>query len=116
MYEFYGKHILAEFILISSTLMNDTETLINTTKKLITQSGATLVETKIYEFSPRGYTIFCVLKESHVSIHTYPEFGAMFLDIFTCGRDINPQIIADGLCDYLQPQRKKMQMIERLSP
>ena len=116
MYEFYGKHILAEFILIPSKLIDNTEELINTTENLIGKSGATLVETKIYKFNPCGYTIFFVLKESHVSIHTYPEFGAMFLDIFTCGHNINPKIIADGLCDYLQPQRKKMQTIERLSP
>lgn len=116
MYEFYGKHILAEFTSISSILINDTKDLINVVKKLIRQSGATLIETKLYEFTPCGYTIFFMLKESHVAIHSYPEFGAMFLDIFTCGRNINPQIIADGLCDYLKPERKKIQMIERLSP
>lgn len=116
MYEFYGRHILAEFILIPLILINDTEALINATKNLIKQSGATLVEIKIYKFSPQGYTIFFVLKESHVSIHAYPEFGAMFLDIFTCGHNINPQIIANGLCSYLQPQKKKIQMIKRVSP
>lgn len=116
MYEFYGKHILAEFILISSTLINDTKALIDITKNLIKQSGATLIEEKIYKFKPSGYTIFFILQESHVSIHAYPEFGAMFLDIFTCGRSINPQVIADGLYNYLQPQRKNLQMIERHSP
>ena len=116
MYEFYGKHILAEFILISPELINDTNALIYTTKNLIKQSGATLIETKIYEFEPTGFTIFFVLKESHVSIHSYPEFGAMFLDVFTCGRNVIPQIISDGLCNYLQPQRKKIRMIIRHSP
>lgn len=116
MYKFYGKHILAEFVSISTALINNTTTLINITKKLIRQSGANLIETKVYEFSPSGYTIIFVLKESHVSIHTYPEYGAMFLDVFTCGYNINPQMIADGLCNYLQPQKKKMQMIERYSP
>lgn len=116
MYEFYGKHILAEFTLIPSILINDTGTLSDITKTLIKQSGASLIEEKIYKFKPSGYTIFFVLKESHVSIHAYPEFGAMFLDIFTCGHNIDPQIIADGLYNYLQPQRKKLQMIERRSP
>lgn len=116
MYEFYGKHILAEFTLISPLLINNTNGLMETTKNLIKQSGATLVETKIYEFNPSGYTIFFMLKESHVSIHTYPEFGAMFLDVFTCGHNIKPQIIANGLCNYLQPQKKKIQMIERYAP
>lgn len=116
MYEFYGKHILAEFNIIPSTLISDTKALTNITKNLIKQSGATLVEAKVYEFTPHGYTIFLVLKESHVSIHAYPELKAMFIDVFTCGRHINPQIIADGLCNYLQPQKANIRMIERFSP
>lgn len=116
MYEFYGKHILAEFISISPLLINDTRNLIKITKNLIKQSGATLVETKIYEFNPSGYTMFFILKESHVSIHTYPEFGAMFLDVFTCGHNIAPEIIANGLSNYLKPQKEKLQMIERHTP
>lgn len=113
MYEFFGKHILAEFALIPSNLINNTEALIEIAIKLIKKSGATLVETKVYEFKPSGYTAFFLLKESHVSVHAYPEFGAMFLDVFTCGHNINPKIIAEGLCEYLQPQKKKIQIIER---
>jgi len=116
MYEFYGKHILAEFISIPSLLINDTQSIIEVTQELIRQSRATLVETKTYEFDPVGYTIFFILKESHVSIHAYPEFGAMFLDVFTCGHNIDPYIIATGLCEYLKPQKRNIQMIERNSP
>lgn len=116
MYEFYGKHILAELTSISSLLINDTENLIEVTQNLIKQSGASLIESQIYEFIPNGYTIFFILKESHVSIHAYPEFGAMFLDVFTCGHNIEPHIISSGLCDYLKPQRKNIQMVERRSP
>lgn len=113
MHEFYGKHVLAEFILISSVLINDINKLVEITRSLIVHSGATIIETKIYEFKPRGYTIFFVLKESHVSIHSYPEYGAMFLDAFTCGHKIDPQLIVNGLCDYLVPQQKNIQIIER---
>lgn len=116
MYEFYGKHILAEFTSISSFLINDTKNLLEVTQNLIKESGATLIETKIYEFTPAGYTIFFILKESHVSIHAYPEFGAMFLDVFTCGHNIEPHIISTGLSDYLNPRRKSIQMVERRSP
>lgn len=113
MYEFYGKHVLAEFISISEILINDINALVETTKSLIVQSGATLIDIKIYEFNPRGYTIFFALKESHVSIHCYPEYGAMFLDVFTCGHKIDPQVIANGLYSYLLPKRKQVQLIER---
>lgn len=113
MYEFYGKHILAEFMLISEILINDINTLVETTKSLIEQSGATLIDIRIYEFNPNGYTIFFALKESHVSIHCYPEYGAMFLDVFTCGHKIDPKIIVNGLYRYLLPKRKQIQLIER---
>ena len=68
---------------------------------------------KIYEFNPSGYTILFALKESHVSVHCYPEYGAMFLDVFTCGHKIDPQIITNGLCNYLMPKKKKVRLIER---
>ena len=34
---------------------------------------------------PGGLTGFAVVAESHVSVHTYPECGFVFLDIFSCG-------------------------------
>lgn len=113
MYEFYGKHVLAEFMSISEMLINDIDALVDTTQNLIKQSGATLIDIKIYKFNPNGYTIFFALKESHVSVHCYPEYGAMFLDVFTCGHKIEPLIIANGLCNYLIPKRKKVRLIER---
>lgn len=113
MYEFYGKHVLAELMSISEILINDINALVETTKNLIEQSGATLIDIRIYEFDPSGYTILFALKESHVSVHCYPEYGAMFLDVFTCGHKINPQVIANGLCSYLVPKRKQIQLIER---
>ena len=115
MYEFYGKHVLAEFMLISQTLINDIDSLVSTTEALINESGATLVDTKVYKFRPNGYTLFFVLKESHVSIHSYPEQGAIFLDVFTCGYKINPIVIANGLNNYLLPQKKMLRVIERHS-
>lgn len=116
MYDFYGKHVFAEFVLIEQELIINTDSLIEKTSTLIKASGATLVDIKIYRFSPHGYTIFFVLKESHVSIHSYPEYGAIFLDVFTCGHNIEPRTIAMGLCNYLRPQRKKIQLVERYAP
>lgn len=115
MYKFYGKHVLAEFMLISQILINDIDSLVSITETLIKQSGATLVDTQVYKFCPSGYTMFFVLKESHVSIHSYPEQRSIFLDVFTCGYKINPLVIANGLYNYLLPKKKKIRIIERCS-
>ena len=34
---------------------------------------------------PQGVSIVVALKESHFSIHTWPEHGAAIIDLFTCG-------------------------------
>lgn len=37
-----------------------------------------------HQFEPFGATYVYVLSESHLSIHTYPEKNAAYMDIFCC--------------------------------
>lgn len=39
-----------------------------------------------HKFKPVGTSAVIILQESHISIHTYPEFGYVAADIFTCGK------------------------------
>ena len=50
-----------------------------------------IVNISKYEFSPQGLTMVALLKESHMSFHTFPEDGIISFDFFTCG-DINPNV------------------------
>lgn len=47
--------------------------------------GATMRGGHMERFQPAGVTYTITLAESHASIHTYPQHGAYFVDIFTCG-------------------------------
>jgi S-adenosylmethionine decarboxylase proenzyme len=40
---------------------------------------------------PHGVTVVAMLAESHASVHTYPELGASFVDVFTCGESADPE-------------------------
>ena len=39
-----------------------------------------------HQFNPVGITMISLLKESHLSIHTWPEKNKACIDIFTCGK------------------------------
>jgi S-adenosylmethionine decarboxylase len=50
-------------------------------------AGATLLHIHLHHFSPTGgVSGVAVLAESHISIHTWPEFGYAALDVFMCGQ------------------------------
>ena len=49
-----------------------------------------MMKPKHVKFEPQGYSGFCILAESHISYHTYPEKQEIFIDLYSC-RDFNTQ-------------------------
>lgn len=68
--------------------------------KIVNECGATIVNTTIHKFNPFGTSLVFVLSESHISIHTYPEYKKIFLDVFTCGDKVCPKQIAEKIINY----------------
>ena len=85
-----GKHILVEFYGCNRNVLNG----VNIIKKIMTQaaiiSGATIVDSVFHLFSPHGVSGVIVIAESHLTIHTWPEYGYAAVDLFTCGDDVDP--------------------------
>jgi S-adenosylmethionine decarboxylase len=49
--------------------------------------GATVLEIKLHVFGENsGITGVALLAESHITIHTWPEFAYAALDVFVCGK------------------------------
>ena len=75
-------------------------------------SGAQVLQTIGHKFQPHGVTAICLLAESHISIHTWPEKGTAAVDIFTCG-DANPKIGCDVIIRQLESKNHTLSYIER---
>ena len=96
MHEFVGTHVLSEFYGIQKNLAcKDIPTLIELVKESCKKSKVNIVDTGVYVFENGGYTLFFLLKESHISVHTYIEFRTAFIDIFTCGNADAKDILAN---------------------
>ena len=54
-------------------------------KKIAAAAKVEIVNISKYVFTPQGVTLLCLLKESHMSFHTFPEKGIVSFDFFTCG-------------------------------
>lgn len=105
MHEFAGKHFLASYIGCDSEAMGNVEKMIEAMDGAVTSSGATILDKTPYVFEPNGLTMVYLLSESHASIHTYPEHGACFVDLFTCGDNCSPEPFDEALRAYLKPEK-----------
>lgn len=104
-YQFKGKHFIASYLECDQEALGDVEALLAYMEKAVIASGATLLSSAHHVFPPNGLTAVYLLSESHASIHTYPEAGACFVDLFTCGDHTSSEIFDKMLREFLKPER-----------
>lgn len=103
-YRFAGKHFVGSYLNCDSKALTDIDRLIAAMDRAVSASGATILATTPYIFPPNGITIVYTLSESHASIHTYPEHGSCFVDLFTCGDNCSSEKFHQALSEYLKPE------------
>ncbi len=108
-----GQHILAEFYECDAERLNDVTFLEKTFNEAADLANATIVKSVFHPFSPVGVTGVVVIMESHISIHTWPEFGYAAVDFFTCSDKMQYQKAYDYLVEKLQSKKNFAQRIER---
>jgi S-adenosylmethionine decarboxylase len=80
------------------------------------EAKATVVEVAFHEFNPFGISGMVIIAESHLSIHTWPEYGYAAVDIFTCGDLIKPEVAADYLVEKFECGRMDKKVLSRGIP
>ncbi|MBN1691546.1 MAG: adenosylmethionine decarboxylase [Dehalococcoidia bacterium] len=97
-----GKHMLLELKDCDAGLLNDMEYLREALKTVAASIGATVIKDSFYQFSPQGISGVVIIAESHISIHTWPEFNFAAVDVFTCGEVIEPAKAVKPLAERLK--------------
>lgn len=97
MMEALGKQILVEFYDCDQSKINDVTYVENSLIQATKDANATIISHNFHKFSPYGVSGVVVIAESHVAIHTWPEYNYAAVDIFTCGDTIDPWAIQEKL-------------------
>jgi len=92
-----GRHVLAELYNCDSNVLNNVELIEQFMVEAAVECGATVVEKNFHMFSPYGVSGVVIISESHLAIHTWPEFGYAAVDLFTCGESCNPLVAYEYL-------------------
>ena len=92
-----GRHILVEFLGCCPEIMNDVSAIETAMVNAAQKAGATVIQSTFHHFSPFGVSGVVVIQESHLAIHTWPEYRYAAVDLFTCGETVDAWISFDLL-------------------
>lgn len=92
-----GRHILVEFNGCSPEVLDDVTVIEASMVEAARKAGATVIQSTFHHFSPFGVSGVVVIQESHLAIHTWPEYGYAAVDLFTCGDTVDPWVSFDHL-------------------
>ncbi len=95
-----------------SQMIDDVEAVKKAAHMAIEFVGAQIVEECVHEFEPIGVTYFAVISTSHFSIHTWPEYGYVAIDIFSC-KDEVVDGISEKLKELFEAERIELHLVER---
>ncbi len=108
-----GYHLMMELYGCDQEKINSRSYLHNLVKSAVKEAGLTNLGSRFHQFQPHGVTGFTLLAQSHISFHTWPEFGYLVLDIFTCGDQSQADRLADHFLEKLQPARVNTHVVRK---
>jgi S-adenosylmethionine decarboxylase len=109
----YGKHQIADIWGCDSDTIDNFAFMKALCELAANATGATVVDIIFKDFEPQGLTILVLLEESHLSIHTYPEFGFIAFDCYTCSNYCFPDRALDVFKQILKPSKVVERFLER---
>ena len=111
-----SKHFLLELYKCDFEKLNDESFLRCTLNNAAKLANATVLNLISNKFEPQGITAIALLAESHLSIHTWPEAQYSAVDIFTCGKNMKPDISCKYLIQALMAEEHLLRVINRNPP
>ncbi|MBN1549114.1 adenosylmethionine decarboxylase [Candidatus Babeliales bacterium] len=97
-----GEHIIAEFRYCNN--LNAFEEIEEVLHNAAIAANATILGIEKHKFSPCGMSGIVLLQESHISIHTWPEYDYVAIDIFTCGEHVHTDKALAVLKEFFEPK------------
>jgi S-adenosylmethionine decarboxylase len=108
-----GLHLLLELKECNPNLLDDLEYIRTGMFRVARDLGVHVVGESFHRFSPQGVTGILSIAESHISIHTWPEYGYAAADVFTCGSTLKLSSAAQMLATLLESKCQDVTEVRR---
>lgn len=89
-----GSQVVLDLYECETTHLDDLAWVKTTLESAARAAGATIVETVFHKFAPWGISGVVVIAESHLAIHIWPENRYAAIDVFTCGENVQMDVVS----------------------
>jgi len=112
-----GKHVYGNLYGIDPKLLWDKEFLENLIIEAAQVANMHLVDMKSWSFTGYhgGVSVIALVLESHIALHTWPDYSYATLDIYTCGAQSDPWRAFNYIVSRLKPRHYTVHYADRSS-
>lgn len=108
----YGKHVIGDLYECEEEKLKNVGFLVDLVRKAAALGNMTLLDVKSWKIG-YGVSVFGIILESHISIHTWPEYSFATVDVYTCGKNSDPEKALDFIAVALGAKRIERKVFYR---
>jgi S-adenosylmethionine decarboxylase len=100
----YGRHVYGNLYECDETILRDEEKLRQIVIEAARIGDMTLLDVKSWKIG-EGVSVVAIVLESHITIHTWPEYRFATVDVYSCGKHTDPDSAFDYIVKMLGARR-----------
>ena len=100
-----GHHVYGNLVgCRNREALRNPELLENIVREAAEIGNMTVLDVKSWKIGD-GVSVVAVILESHITIHTWPEYEFATVDVYSCGSHTNPYAAFNYIIKVLEPER-----------
>jgi len=108
-----GKHVYGNLIdCQNKEALRNPEILERIVREAAEVGNMTILDIKSWKIGD-GVSVVAIILESHITIHTWPEFGYATVDVYSCGDHTDPKAAFDYIVQALKPLKLEYGLADR---
>ena len=109
-----GKHVYGNLYDCDTAILKDKERLEDIVREAVKEGNMTLLDIKSWKIG-EGVSVVAIVLESHITIHTWPEYGFATVDVYSCGAHTDPHKAFMYIVNELKAKRYTINEADRSS-
>jgi S-adenosylmethionine decarboxylase len=108
----YGKHVYGNLYGCDPEILSNEERLRQIVVNAAKLGNMTLLDLRSWKIG-EGVSVVAIVLESHITIHTWPEYSFATVDVYSCGKHTDPEKAFDYIAAALKAQRVERKVAVR---